>query len=196
VTEREIKLIRLAQQGDTKAFGELVALHDTQVMNLAISLVGCKEDARDVYQEIFTKVYKSLKQYRFQSEFFTYLYRITVNTSISYRKNRSRKKAFFPMSVEDDPESSQNLPMENEEGVDSDMMQEELSDIVKAAIEELPPKQKAVVILRHYHSKKLREIANIMNLQEGTVKGYLFRALGTLKTKLGPYYYGEDRNEL
>jgi RNA polymerase sigma-70 factor (ECF subfamily) len=197
VTEKEIRLVRLAQQGDHRAFGELVAIYDSQVMNLALSLVGSSEDAHDVYQEVFIKVYKSLKNYRFQSEFFTWLYRITVNTCITYRKSRQRKRNFFPTSIEEDSEVVLNQPLEEANNTDSKMMDDELSRVMREAVEQLAPKQRAVVVLRHYQNKKIREIAEIMNLNEGTVKGYLFRALRTLKTKLEPYYLcGDIKNEL
>lgn len=187
MTEKEITLVRLAQKGDARAFGELVALHDSQVMNLAISLLGSKEDAADVYQEIFIKVFKALDNYRFESELSTWLYRITVNTCLSFRKSRGRQQIFFPKSIESDPEPLYDKPDDVQYEADSNLLQNEMSNIVKAAIETLPPQQKAVVILRHYQDKKIREIAEIMELNEGTVKGYLFRAMQTLKDKLEPY---------
>lgn len=197
MTEQEITLVRLAQQGDAAAFGDLVANYDSQVMNLALSLLGSSEDARDVYQEIFIKVFKSLKKYRFQSDFYTYLYRITVNTCLTFRKGRSRRREHFPISIEDNPELMLNKPDMNSTDANSLTLKTELADILKRSVDELPPKQRAVVVLRHYHHKKIREIADIMTLNEGTVKGYLFRAVRTLKEKLEPYYQqGESVNGL
>lgn len=187
VTEKEITLVRLAQKGDTRAFDELVALHDSQVMNLAMSLLGSKEDAADVYQDIFIRVFKALNSYRFESELSTWLYRVTVNACLSFRKSRGRQQSFFPKSIESDPEPLMDKPQDAQYEADSNLLQNEMSNIVKAAIDELPPQQKTVVILRHYQNKKIREIADIMELNEGTVKGYLFRAMQTLKDKLEPY---------
>ena len=188
MTEREITLVRLSQKGDSCAFGELVAIHDANVMNLALSLLSSKEDAADVYQEIFIKVFKALKNYRFESELSTWLYRITVNTCLSYRKSRGRVRSMIPKSIESDPEPVINRPDDEQYEADSGLLDAEISDLIKDAIEELPPQQKTVVILRHYQHKKIREIADIMELNEGTVKGYLFRAMKTLKDKLEPYY--------
>ena len=189
VTEKEITLVRLAQKGNTRAFNELVAIHDAHVMNLALSLLGSREDAADVYQEIFIKVFKSLKNYRFQSELSTWLYRITVNTCLSFRKSRGRKQSIFPKSIEANPDPILNRPDDDDQyEADSALLKGEMSEIIVDAIEELPPQQKAVVILRHYQDKKIREIADIMELNEGTVKGYLFRAMNSLKEKLEPYY--------
>ena len=188
MTEREITLVRLSQKGDSRAFGELVAIHDANVMNLALSLLSSKEDAADVYQEIFIKVFKALKNYRFESELSTWLYRITVNTCLSYRKSRGRIRSMIPKSIESDPQPVINRPDDAQYEADSSLLDVEMSDLIKDAIEELPPQQKAVVILRHYQDKKIREIADIMELNEGTVKGYLFRAMRTLKDKLEPYY--------
>ena len=188
MTEREISLIKDAQGGDSRAFGELVALYDRKVMNLALSLLGSEEDARDIYQEIFTKVFKSLKKFRFQSAFYTWLYRITVNTCLTYRKSRGRMKERIPISLDENSGMMDCYPDEKSAEADSDLLAAERSLKIKEAIDRLPPKQKAVVILRHYQEKKIREIAEIMDLHEGTVKGYLFRALNTLKTNLQPYY--------
>ncbi len=189
MTEQEITLIRLSQRGDTRAFTKLVAMHDANVMNLAMSLLGSKEDAADVYQEIFIKVHKSLKNYRFKSEFSTWLYRVTVNTCMSYLKRRGRKQALFSKSIDADPITTFDRPGDEKYEADSNLLKEEMSNIVNEAIENLPPQQKIVVVLRHFQNKKLREIADIMDLNEGTVKGYLFRAMNTLKDILEPYFH-------
>ena len=195
MTEEEINLIRLAQRGDVKAFGDLAANYDARVMNLAISLLGSSEDAQDVYQEVFIKVYKCLKGYRFQSDFFTWLYRITVNTCLSYRRSRQRKRALIPSSIEDNPEMADSLPDCEAASLDDGVMAWEMSQLMRRAVDDLPPKQRAVLILRHYQQMKIREIAEILELNEGTVKGYLFRALKALKKKLEPYYrMGEMTN--
>jgi len=191
LTEKEITLIKTAQKGDTVAFGELVALYDTKVMSLAVSLLGSREDAQDIYQEIFTKVFKSLKKYRFQSEFFTWLYRITVNTCLTYRKQRGKRQERYPVSLDTFTEGFYNVPDRDSVIADEDMLRSEMSNVVKKAVESLPPKQKTVIVLRHYHQKKIREIAEIMNLNEGTIKGYLFRAIRSMKEKVEPYYQGE-----
>lgn len=191
MTDRDITLIKLSQKGDTRAFGELVANYDAKVMNLAVSLLGSLEDARDVYQEIFTKVYKSLKNYRFQSEFYTWLYRITVNSCLTYRKSRSRRLEKFPMKIEGNEEFIMSKPDYDSPDTDEALMNDEMSEMVKKAVDQLPPKQRTVIILRHYHHKKIKEIAEIMDLNEGTVKGYLFRSVRTMKDILEPYYRGE-----
>ena len=188
MTDNEISLIRLAQKGDAKAFGDLVEKYDDKVMNLALSILGSREDAQDVYQEVFIKVFKALKTFRFQCEFFTWLYRITLNTCLSYRKNRQRKRTMIPARIEDNPENMYDMPDQNGTGPHENVMDTEMSDKLREAVDELPPKQKAVVILRHYQQMKIRQIADIMELNEGTVKGYLFRAAKTLKTKLEPYF--------
>lgn len=188
MTDREIILIRRAQGGDTGAFGELVENYDSQVMNLALSVIGSYEDALDIYQEIFIKVLKALKGFRFQSDFKTWLYRITMNTCYTYIKKRQRQRERISTSVEDNPDLFLNQPGDDSQSADNSVMDDELSQVLKRAIDELPPKQKAVVVFRHYHDMKIREIAETMKLGEGTVKSYLFRAIQTLKTKVGPYY--------
>ena len=196
MTERETELIKRAQKGDTRAFSDLVAAYDSQVMNLAISIVGRGEDAADVYQEIFIKVFKALKNFRFQSEFKTWLYRITVNTCYTMIRKRQRSRDVVPTGIEENPDYYLNQPDDDIDDTDSDLMRGEMSEVLRQAVEELPPKQRAVVALRHYHDKKIREIAEIMKINEGTVKGYLFRAVKTLKSKVEPYYLGDTGSGL
>ncbi len=195
MTDREISLIKSAQGGDTRAFGELVENYDSQVMNLALSVVGSSNDAMDIYQEIFIKVFKSLKGFRFRSEFKTWLYKVTMNTCFTYIKKRQRERERTGVSIDENPHVILNLPADGSTGADRPVMDDEISQVLRGAVDELPPKQKAVVILRHYEDRKIREIAEIMSLGEGTVKSYLFRAVQTLKKKVGPYYQlGEAAN--
>nr|MBC8203880.1 sigma-70 family RNA polymerase sigma factor [FCB group bacterium] len=138
MTEREIALIKSAQQGDTKAFGELAAAYDQKVMNLALSLVGSVDDARDIYQEVFTKVFKSLKNYQFKSAFYTWLYRIVVNTCLTYRKSRSRRQEMTPVSVEGNPETLATIAEDKAYESDADLMRSEREYQVRCAIDTLP----------------------------------------------------------
>ena len=88
--QETVTLIRDAQSGDSEAFHSLVTLFDHQVMSLALKLLQHEQDAEDLYQEVFMKVFTNIGNFRFESDFFTWLYRITVNTAFNYKK-RMRK---------------------------------------------------------------------------------------------------------
>ncbi len=187
----EIELIVRARQGDQAAFGRLVERHDVQVLSLARSILGEGCDAEEVYQEIFLKVYRSLGAFRFESEFSTWVHRIAVNTAISRRRSLVRRRQkeqvmdgeddFFdaqPSNPWDDPEHRQ--------------LRSEIIQKIEEALEKIPNRQRTVFVMKHDQGMKLKEIARILGIGEGTVKAYLFRAVENLRTALAPYYQTGD----
>jgi RNA polymerase sigma-70 factor (ECF subfamily) len=184
-------LIIQAQKGDQSAFEELVYRYDRNVLSVAMKYANDEDDAKDLYQEVFIRVYRGLKNFRFQSEFSTWLFRITTNVCLTYK---SRSKEHLRVSINknyDDEESELSTteeliydgssPEETSSGTD-------LGEIVNAAVESLSPKQKMTFILKHYEGYKIREIAEMLNCKEGTVKKYLFDAVKNLRQKLSPIY--------
>jgi len=184
-------LIVHAQKGDQNAFEELVYRYDRSVLSIALKYAVDEDDAKDLYQEVFIRVYRGLKNFRFQSEFSTWLFRITTNVCLTYK---SRSKHHLKVSIDNDFESEENEIRAKEEIVYEGSSPEEISsgadleEIVNSAVESLSPKQKMTFILKHYEGYKIREIAEIMNCKEGTVKKYLFDAIRNLRKKLSPVY--------
>jgi len=177
------QLIQLAQAGDSKAFHQLVALHDEKIMTLAFQLTQNTTDAEDLYQEVFIKAYKSISKFRFQSAFYTWLYRITVNTF--YNLKRSQNKISIQEEIEDGSDHLLNI---SEEPNDSPK-RNEIIIAVKEAAEKLPQKQRTAFLLKHMQNLKIREISGIMGIGEGTVKKYLFRAMEKLRIELKDYQH-------
>ena len=184
-------LIIQAQKGDQSAFEELVYRYDRNVLSVAMKYANDEDDAKDLYQEVFIRVYRGLKNFRFQSEFSTWLFRITTNVCLTY-KSRSREHLRVSIDKNFDDEESElstteeliydgSSPEEISSGTD-------LGEIVNAAVESLSPKQKMTFILKHYEGYKIREIAEMLNCKEGTVKKYLFDAVKNLRQKLSPIY--------
>ena len=184
-------LIIQAQKGNQNAFEELVYRYDRSVLSIALKFAVDEDDAKDLYQEVFIRVYRGLKKFRFQSEFSTWLFRITTNVCLTYK---SRSKHQLKVSIDNEYESEENEFREKEEIVYEGATPEEISsgadleEIVNSAVESLSPKQKMTFILKHYEGYKIREIAEIMNCKEGTVKKYLFDAIRNLRKKLSPVY--------
>jgi len=184
-------LILRAQKGDQNAFEELVYRYDRIVLSIALKYAFNVDDAKDLYQEVFIRVYRGLKNFRFQSEFSTWLFRITTNVCLTYK---TRSKEHLKVSIESDFDNEENEFSTTKELVYDGSSPEEISsgadlgEIVNSAVESLSPKQKMTFILKHYEGYKIREIAEMMNCKEGTVKKYLFDAIKNLRKKLSPVY--------
>jgi RNA polymerase sigma-70 factor, ECF subfamily len=184
-------LIIQAQKGNQNAFEELVYRYDRSVLSIALKYSNNEDDAKDLYQEVFIRVYRSIKGFRFQSEFSTWLFRITTNVCLTYK---SRSKEHLKVSIDNDYDNEENEIRETRELVYDGLSPEEISsgadlgEIVNAAVESLSPKQKMTFVLKHYEGYKIREIAEMLNCKEGTVKKYLFDATKNLRKKLSPVY--------
>ncbi len=182
--EQILALIKKAQSGDTEAFHALVKLHDERVMILAYQLTHNEQDAEDLYQEAFLKAYKNIKSFRFESQFYTWLYRITVNTAYNFKRKQARLNLLEP--DEENPGSHLDwIPDEPDNSSD----RREVMSAVKEALTILPQKQRTVFILKHLENLKIKDIAKILNISEGTVKRYLFRAMEKLRIELKEYQY-------
>jgi len=188
--KEEELLIKRAQRGNLQAFESLVQRYDAKIMRLIFNMLNDVEDTRDIYQEVFIKVFKSLKKFSFQSEFYTWLYRIAINTCINFRKQRiSHQYDSLDEILEGNDRNwriYQDIESRNPENY---VLNLELSFKIQQAIDQLSKKQKAVLVLRHYHGYKLSEIAEIMGSSEGTIKNYLFRAVQKMKKSLEEYHH-------
>ena len=184
-------LIIQAQKGDQNAFEELVYRYDRNVLSVAMKYANDEDDAKDLYQEVFIRVYRGLKNFRFQSEFSTWLFRITTNVCLTYK---SRSKEHLRVSINKNFDDEELELSRTKELIYDGSSPEEISsgtdlgEIVNAAVESLSPKQKMTFILKHYEGYKIREIAEMLNCKEGTVKKYLFDAVKNLRQKLSPIY--------
>jgi len=183
-------LIIQAQKGDQSAFEELVYRYDRNVLSITIKYANNEDDAKDLYQEVFIRVYRGIRNFKFQSEFSTWLFRITTNVCLTYK---SRSKEHLKVSIDNDFDDENEFSTIKELVYDGSSPEEivsgaNLGDIVNAAVESLSPKQKMTFILKHYEGYKIREIAEMLNCKEGTVKKYLFDATNNLRKKLSPVY--------
>jgi len=181
-------LIRKAQRGNLQAFESLIQKYDTRVMKIAYDMVNNVDDARDIYQEVFIKVYRSIDKFRFASEFYTWLFRIAVNTCISFRRQRLKRQDLPFDEFESEHENHWKvLNKADAQNPEEQLLNQELNHLIQKSIAELSAQQRAVFVLRHYHGHKLKEIAAIMNCTEGTVKNYLFRATQKLQRSIQQY---------
>lgn len=184
----DLELVNRAQKGDSAAFEQLVMKYDRHVLNIAYGYRNNQDDADDIYQEVFLRVYKGLKNFQARSKFSTWLYRITVNVCIELkRKEKVREHESLDNEVGDDENTfSYAATIDSGISTDKETLENETNEIIKAEVEKLPQQLKIAFTLKYYQGLKIKEISNMMNCTEGTIKSYLFTASRKLRTKLKP----------
>ncbi|MCG6927044.1 MAG: sigma-70 family RNA polymerase sigma factor [Acidobacteria bacterium] len=173
-------MARLAA-GDREALAPLMERHYPRLYRLALSYVRNPDDALDVVQETFVKAFRKADRWDGSTEAGPWLSRVAVNQSIDrWRRNRRRQATFTPLAEGDHDESLAAG------GPDPDrrVLRREMRDRLAMALEDLPERQRAVVVLRHYQEMSLDEIAQTLGMRLGTVKSTLHRALGRMRTGL------------
>ena len=173
-------MVRLAA-GDREALAPLMERHYPRLYRLALSYVRNPDDALDVVQETFVKAFRKADRWDGSTEAGPWLSRVAVNQSIDrWRRNRRRRATFTPLAEGDHDESLADG------GPDPDrrVLRREMRDRLAVALEGLPDRQRAVVVLRHYQEMSLDEIAQTLGMRLGTVKSTLHRALGRMRTGL------------
>jgi RNA polymerase sigma-70 factor, ECF subfamily len=185
----EQALVRNAQAGDRLAFEELVHRYDREVLRLALNLVHRSEDARDIYQESFMRVYKNLHRFRFECSFYTWLYRIVTNVALDHlRRRTSRREDQAP--VPDEAEGGTRDFFDRQPEVraaanpERSLLGQELGQHISAALKRLSPRERMVFEMKHYQGLKLRAIGDMLGTSEETVKNSLFRATRKLRASL------------
>lgn len=183
----DLQLIKRAQQGDQLAFEQLVYLYDRQVINIAMSFRNNEDDANDIYQEVFMRVFRGLKNFKFKSEFSTWLFRITTNVCISYKAKKSRnthRSLSEEISRDEDDIRTRADLLESDLSVQEETEMNEKQMYINKALEKLPAQQKLAFTLKYFDGYKIKEIAKMMQCAEGTVKRYLFNASGKMREQL------------
>ena len=181
-------LIRAAQRGDQDAFEQLVRAHDQSVLRLAMNLLRSPEDARDVYQEAFLRVYRNLESFRFDCSFHTWLYRIVTNICLDQlRKRKVRKEESAVVETSDG--SIDRMEAQEEEAAHANpertLWNRELKQRIENALQRLTPRERMVFELRHYQGLRLRNIGDLLGTTEEAAKNCLFRATRKMRAVLG-----------
>ncbi len=183
----ETALIRMAQKGDQDAFERLVREYDQSVLRLAMNLLHSPDEARDVYQEAFLKVFKNLHLFRFDCSFHTWLYRIVTNVCLDHlRRRKVRKEESTVVETPDGPvDQISRVAQEGATGnPERQTWNRELSEGIRAALDGLTPRERTVFELRHYEGLRLRAIGDILGTTEEAAKNCLFRATQKMRASL------------
>jgi len=186
----EKALIRAAQEGDQDAFGQLVRAYDKSVLRLAMNLLRSPEDAQDVYQEAFLRVYRNLKSFRFDCSFHTWLYRIVTNLCLDHmRKRKVRREESSQVEGLDGPVDRMDTFQESRADGDPQrsLFSGELRQGINKALSELTARERMVFELRHYQGMKLRVCFKAPGTTEEAAKNCLFRATQKMRVALGDF---------
>lgn len=191
----DTRLLELCRQGDPAAFARLVALHERLVFNLAARLLGDAEEARDLAQDVFLQVYRTLDRFEGRSSLRTWLFRIVVNHCRNRRRfwHRRRRDRALPLDALTAGDEAA-LAREGSAGPFEQVARRERARLVQEALLELSFDHRAVLLLREVEGLSGGEIAGALGLPAGTVKSRLARAREALRARLAPRLRTEDRS--
>ncbi len=179
-------LVLRVQQGDKSAFDFLVIKYQHKIIQLVNRYVKDPSEAQDVAQEAFIKAYRALGNFRGDSAFYTWLYRIAINTAKNYLVSRSRRSSDYQVDIQD-AEALENAPQL--QGMDTPerlLLNQEIIDTIKTAIDKLPEEMRTAIMLREFEGMSYEEIAEAMDCPVGTVRSRIFRAREAIDNKLNP----------
>jgi RNA polymerase sigma-70 factor (ECF subfamily) len=188
IADSDARMVQSVREGNLAAFDQLVGKYKQRIFAIIYNMTSNREDASDLTQDCFIKAFRSLDRFKGRSQFFTWLYRIAVNTTLSHLK-RNRYRRFF---------SFENL---NEEGVNPDLaealasklrterpvMLDELQEKLNEALQSLSPKHRTVVVLFEIEGLSHEEISDVLGVSVGTIRSRLHYAKRQLQTALQPY---------
>lgn len=175
-------LVRKAKQGDIQAFEKLINKHQKRVYNIALRMLQNPEDAYDISQEVFIRVFKSMKEFREEASFSTWIYRIAKNACLDeLRKRKKRNIVSLDENMEFEEGTVKRQIEDEAPGPDILYESKELKDIVKLALRHLSNDHRLVIVLRDLQGFSYDEIAKILDCPEGTVKSRINRARKALK---------------
>lgn len=186
----EKSLIRAAQRGDGDAFEQLVRAYDSNVLRMAYNLLHSEEDAQDIYQEAFLRVYRKLPEFRFDSAFSTWLYRIVANLCLDQiRKRKVRKEEAAAVPTESGEVDRFQMIPERRADVDPQrqLMSAEVNNRIQEVLGTLSPRERLVFEMRHYQGLRLRAIGESLGVTEEAAKNCLFRATQKMRAALGDF---------
>ncbi|MDX2129979.1 MAG: RNA polymerase sigma factor [Chloroherpetonaceae bacterium] len=184
--DKESYLMEAAKNGDDRAFALLIKPYESKVFALLLRYSGNPTDAEDLFQEVFLRVWKSLKGFEWRSSFSTWLTRIAINAAISFQSKRQEVQSqYIPTEIELQNEESMSSN-QAEIGFKASLSDEHspLKEILDAALKKLSPQMRSALLLKYQEGYKIKEIAEILNCSEGAVKRYLFDATLRVKEEL------------
>lgn len=179
---QEYELIKSFQNGNLQVFEELIKPHEKKIYNIAFKLIKNEQDAYDLAQESLLKIYKSLNRFEYKSNFSTWMYRITYNTSIDYlRKNNNG----WTISLDEENENGVKFEIEDTLPTPEEIFEMKITkELIQEAVDKLDDTQRTVVVLRDVEGLSYEEISEVTDLNIGTVKSRINRGRKKLQETL------------
>ena len=191
MTRSDVQLMLEVKAGDEQSFGLLLQRYRTPLVNFLYRMVRSREQAEDLAQEVFIRVYRAREEYVPSAKFTTWLFRIATNLALNSLRDHRHEKLEISMDapVTADAEDGDERHFEvadKHPTVEQELVEEDRKKMIRHAIEKLPEKQRAAVLLHKYQELDYAEIAKILSCSESALKSLLFRAYETLRVELAP----------
>jgi RNA polymerase sigma-70 factor, ECF subfamily len=180
------QLVQRVQAGEKSAFNLLVLKYQHRVLKLVSRFVSDAAEAEDVAQEAFIKAYRALASFRGDSAFYTWLYRIAINTAKNALVSNRRRPVDFDLDLQDPEQYDRHARLKESDTPEGVLLTEEIRQVVEHAMEQLPEDLRTAIVLRELEGLSYEEIAEAMDCPVGTVRSRIFRAREAIDKKLKP----------
>lgn len=185
--EIDLQLVERVREGDKHAFGLLVEKYRRRVMRLLSRMIRDADEIEDITQEAFIKAYRALPQFRGDAAFYTWLYRIAINTAKNHLATRGRHMpTVSDQAMNDDDEPDERLVAQDSSTPESELLSKQMAYAVNEAVDALPEELRQAITLREIEGMSYEEIAEAMTCPIGTVRSRIFRAREAIAAKLRP----------
>lgn len=193
--DNDQQLVQRVQKGDKSAFDLLVLKYQHRVLKLVSRFVSDAAEAQDVAQEAFLKAYRALPSFRGDSAFYTWLYRIAINTAKNALVANRRRPVDFDLDLQDPEQYDRQARLKDVDTPEGVLLTEEIRVVVERAMEQLPEDLRTAIVLREIEGLSYEEIAEAMDCPVGTVRSRIFRAREAIDKRLQPLLDGSWRSE-
>jgi RNA polymerase sigma-70 factor (ECF subfamily) len=184
--DNDQQLVRRVQKGDKTAFDLLVLKYQHRVLKLVSRFVNDAAEAQDVAQDAFLKAYRALPSFRGDSAFYTWLYRIAINTAKNALVSNRRRPIDFDLDLQDPDQYDRHAKLKDVDTPEGVLLTEEIRAVVERAMEQLPEDLRTAIVLREIEGLSYEEIAEAMDCPVGTVRSRIFRAREAIDKRLQP----------
>ena len=182
----DLELVRRVQKGDKSAYDLLVLKYQQKIANLVSRYVRDSAEIQDVCQDAFIKAYRGLANFRGDSAFYTWLYRIAINTAKNHLVSKGRRTMQYAVDVQEAEQFGDAHALHEQATPEHELLTTEIQETVRATIHELPEELRVAITLREFEGVSYEEIAQIMECPIGTVRSRIFRAREAINTRLNP----------
>ncbi len=180
-------LVKRVQQGDVNAYNILVIKYQHKVAQIISKFVGNSADVNDVAQEAFIKAYKAINNFRGESSFYTWLYRIVVNAAKTYLESNSKRKNHIDVDSEEFQSIDSQGVLTSKETPDKIIESQELQQVILSAMKELPEELRQAIMLREVEGMSYEDMADLLQIPIGTVRSRIFRARQFIEEKMSKF---------